>query len=160
MAKVNLGRIGFELQGAYEAAYPYKKLDVVNYNGYTYVARKNNPSVLPNTTDWQVLGVTESTGTFELLLGEDMPSAVSLLVHDSSYVKIGKLIHVNMLLTFGNIQYGQEILLKGIPFPAASETNLQSNLAVAVLSDTEISSVYSGFVEAGEVSITGSYISI
>lgn len=52
----NLGRIGMNVRGAYSATANYEKLDVVSYNGSSYVAKAACTNVLPtNTEKWELL---------------------------------------------------------------------------------------------------------
>lgn len=52
----NLGRIGFNLRGAYDAAANYERLDVVNYNGSSYAAIDESIGVVPtNAEHWMLL---------------------------------------------------------------------------------------------------------
>ena len=54
MASVNLGRVGFVLRGTYNSSTAYKQLDVVYYNGSTYVAKINITGISPgNPSAWQ-----------------------------------------------------------------------------------------------------------
>ena len=41
MANYELGRIGLNLRGSYDAAMTYQRLDTVTYNGSSYVALEN-----------------------------------------------------------------------------------------------------------------------
>lgn len=54
----NLGRVGLVLKGAWDSATTYVPLDVVAYDGNSWVAKRNNTNVTPNTTnssDWQLI---------------------------------------------------------------------------------------------------------
>ena len=56
MASINLGRVGFVMRGTYNSSTAYKQLDVVYYNGSSYVAKINNTGIAPNNTSaWQEL---------------------------------------------------------------------------------------------------------
>ena len=56
MASINLGRVGFVPRGAYNSGTAYKQLDVVYYNGSSYVAKINCTGIAPgNTSAWQEL---------------------------------------------------------------------------------------------------------
>lgn len=57
MAKVNLGRVGFVMQGAYDSNKTYKRLDCVTANNVTYSAKEDVPAGTPvtNTQYWQVV---------------------------------------------------------------------------------------------------------
>lgn len=67
MATQILGKVGMVLKGEYNNATNYQKLDVVIYNGQSYVAKENTTGNLPtNTTYWQLLaekGYTPIKGT-------------------------------------------------------------------------------------------------
>lgn len=52
----NLGRIGLNLRGDYDAATTYEKLDVVQYKGNSYAAKGTCTGILPtNTNSWMML---------------------------------------------------------------------------------------------------------
>ena len=56
MASINLGRVGFVMRGTYNSSTAYKQLDVVFYNGSSYVAKINCTGIAPgNATAWQEL---------------------------------------------------------------------------------------------------------
>lgn len=58
MAVQNLGRVGIVLKGAWNSATNYVALDLVSYDGNSWVAKRNNTNVTPNTTnsdDWQLI---------------------------------------------------------------------------------------------------------
>lgn len=56
MASINLGRVGFVLRGTYNSSTAYKQLDVVYYNGSSYVAKINCTGIAPgNASAWQEL---------------------------------------------------------------------------------------------------------
>lgn len=47
----NLGRIGLNLRGDYDAATTYEKLDVVHYKGNSYAAKGACTGILPTDTN-------------------------------------------------------------------------------------------------------------
>lgn len=52
----NLGRIGLNLRGDYDAATTYEKLDVVQYKGNSYAAKGACTGILPtDTNSWMML---------------------------------------------------------------------------------------------------------
>ncbi len=54
MAEYNLGRVGLVIKGEYDNTTQYKKLDVVFFNGRTYVAKRDAKGQEPtNTVYWQ-----------------------------------------------------------------------------------------------------------
>lgn len=58
MAVKNLGRVGLVLKGDWSDATTYVKLDVVAYDGNSWVAKRSNTNVTPDTTnsdDWQLI---------------------------------------------------------------------------------------------------------
>lgn len=56
MASINLGRVGFVLRGIWTSSAYYDPLDVVLYNGNSYVAKATNNSQSPTlSTYWQPL---------------------------------------------------------------------------------------------------------
>lgn len=58
MASVNLGRVGLVLQGDWNSTTQYVPLDVVSYDGNSWVARQTNTNITPNTTNnafWQLI---------------------------------------------------------------------------------------------------------
>lgn len=79
MAKVNLGRVGFVMQGAYDSSKTYKRLDCVTANNVTYSAKEDVPAGTPvtNTQYWQVV-----------LDGQGIAQDVSQLKGDISDLKI------------------------------------------------------------------------
>lgn len=64
MATVNLGRIKFVWQGAYNGATNYVADDVVSYNGTSYICILASTNNLPtNTTYWNVMSSAGTNGT-------------------------------------------------------------------------------------------------
>lgn len=65
MAVANLGRVSFVLQGDYDSAKAYTRLDVVNLNGFAYAAISDVPAgnPPPDTTYWQQMSVQGPPGT-------------------------------------------------------------------------------------------------
>lgn len=60
---VTLGTVGFKPTGAYDNTREYKKLDVVIYQGSSYVAKSDSIGQLPtNTTYWELLVQKGDTG--------------------------------------------------------------------------------------------------
>lgn len=61
----NLGRILPVFRGTWNVAAVYEVMDVVYYNGSSYVAKSNNTNKLPtNTTYWQIIALKgELSGT-------------------------------------------------------------------------------------------------
>lgn len=58
MAAVNLGRVGLVLHGDWSGAVTYAALDVVAYDGNSWVAKRSNTNVEPTTEnddDWQLI---------------------------------------------------------------------------------------------------------
>ena len=58
MATVNLGRVGIVPKGAWNSATQYVKLDLVSNDGNSWLAKRDNKNVTPNTTntnDWQLI---------------------------------------------------------------------------------------------------------
>lgn len=58
MVVQNLGRVGLVLKGDWSATTQYEKLDVIAYDGNSWVAKRSNKNVTPNTTnsdDWQLI---------------------------------------------------------------------------------------------------------
>ena len=58
MAVQNLGRVGLVLKGDWSSSTAYVPLDVVSYDGNSWVAKRNNTNVEPNTintSDWQLI---------------------------------------------------------------------------------------------------------
>ena len=55
MATVNLGRVGLVLKGEYDASTKYEKLDVVTYQGSSYIAKQTTTGNAPtNESFWQL----------------------------------------------------------------------------------------------------------
>lgn len=64
MAAYELGKIGLNLKGAYNASTSYNKLDVVNYNGNSYAALDACVGVAPtNTSKWMLLAQGASSAS-------------------------------------------------------------------------------------------------
>ena len=62
MATTNLGKVSVTPKGAFTTGTSYEKLDIVTDQGSGYLSLKdNNPSALPNTTDWQLLAARGTT---------------------------------------------------------------------------------------------------
>ena len=58
-----LGRVGIRVLGAYQAGTDYEALDMVSYNGDSYIARCATKDKLPiNTDDWMPAGLKGDTG--------------------------------------------------------------------------------------------------
>ena len=58
MAVQNLGRVGIVPKGAWNSTTNYVPLDLVSYDGNSWVAKRNNTNVTPNTNntdDWQLI---------------------------------------------------------------------------------------------------------
>ena len=51
MATYNLGRVGLKVLGEYNNTTPYEKLDVVYFNGSSYVSLTDNVGVVPTNTE-------------------------------------------------------------------------------------------------------------
>lgn len=65
MAAINIGRILPIFKGTYNSSTTYNKLDVVMYNGSSYVANSTTTNVLPtNTTNWTCIAKSASWETF------------------------------------------------------------------------------------------------
>lgn len=52
MAKQNLGRVAMESKGEYSSATSYEKLDIVTYEGSSYVCKKDSTGNLPTNTEY------------------------------------------------------------------------------------------------------------
>jgi len=50
MATYTIGQIGLRLRGDYNSSVTYSKLDVVSYNGCSYIASDQSTGVLPTNT--------------------------------------------------------------------------------------------------------------
>ena len=59
----NLGRIGLNLRGDFDAAASYEKLDAVFYDGSSYAAKSACTGVLPTNTDFWTLLASGTPGT-------------------------------------------------------------------------------------------------
>lgn len=57
MASINLGRVGFVLRGTWTSGTTYNPLDVVLYNGTSYVAKTTSTNLDPSSASaaWQDL---------------------------------------------------------------------------------------------------------
>lgn len=65
MAAINIGRILPIFKGSYNSSTTYNKLDVVFYNGSSYVANTTTTNVLPtNTTNWTCVASASSWENF------------------------------------------------------------------------------------------------
>ena len=64
MAKVNLGKVALTANGTWNNANVYDKLDIVNYNGNSYIAKTSVPSGIAITNEqyWQLLAEKGETG--------------------------------------------------------------------------------------------------
>lgn len=84
MANVNYqdaGRVGFVTKGDYSASTTYNKLDVVKYNGISYICRVDNstgvaPTAGTTTTNWQP--ITDKAGHDLYVLTSSGPITLSL----------------------------------------------------------------------------------
>ena len=66
MAEYALGRIGLNPRGAYNTGATYEKLDIVSYNGNSYVALMPCTGAVPtDTTRWMLLAQGAVTPAFE-----------------------------------------------------------------------------------------------
>lgn len=84
MAKQNLGRVAMDFKGEYSSSATYNKLDVVTYNGSSYVCNVDNTrGVIPTNTDnWNLLaekGYTPVRGT-DYWTNQDKTEVVSSAV--------------------------------------------------------------------------------
>ena len=56
MSTYTIGRVGLTFRGAYDSAAVYNYLDVVRYNGASYVAKAQCTGIVPTNTDnWELL---------------------------------------------------------------------------------------------------------
>ena len=70
MATYELGKIGLNLRGTYNASTAYKKLDVVNYNCSSYAALADTTGTAPtDATKWMLLA--QGSGVQTTVLGFD-----------------------------------------------------------------------------------------
>ena len=51
MATYSLGRVGLKVLGEYDNNTPYEKMDVVYFNGCSYVSLTDNVGVAPTITE-------------------------------------------------------------------------------------------------------------
>lgn len=78
MAIYNLGKIGMNPCGAYSATKQYSKLDVVSYNGGSYMALSDCVGVAPTATDkWMVLAQGSASAAMTLNMDADSKFNVS-----------------------------------------------------------------------------------
>lgn len=72
MATYNIGKIGMTPKGTYNASTAYEKLDVVSYNGSSYVALDNCTGIAPtNTSKWMILAQGNASQAATTVLGFD-----------------------------------------------------------------------------------------
>lgn len=70
MAQINIGRILPIFQGSWRGDRTYEKLDIVYYNGNSYVAKETNINKIPNeTTVWQVVAIKGENGGVNYSVG-------------------------------------------------------------------------------------------
>lgn len=81
----NAGRIGFVLKGAYDSSVQYKKLDVVGYNGSTYVAMKDTKGHLPTETSYWQKMTDNNAGSTRMNEGEVSVQSTSANVYKVTY---------------------------------------------------------------------------
>lgn len=85
MATVNLGRIKFVWQGAYNGATAYVADDVVSYNGSSYICILASTGNLPtNTTYWNQMSQAGTNGTNGTDVGTVITTQGDLLYRDAS----------------------------------------------------------------------------
>ena len=77
MATYNLGRIGLNVRGEYDAAATYEELDVVNYNGSSYVAKDSSTNILPTDTQYWAL-VARGNPVSSITYMETLPTTGTL----------------------------------------------------------------------------------
>ena len=80
MANINLGKVALTAAGDYDSNATYEKLDIVNYQGSSYVAKKNVPigTNINNEEYWQLLAKRSgslSIGTVETVSSSTDASA-------------------------------------------------------------------------------------
>lgn len=66
MANINLGKVALNTTGGWDSTTTYEKLDIVSYQGNSYIAKQNVPSgvsVTTGTNYWQLLAEKGETGT-------------------------------------------------------------------------------------------------
>lgn len=72
MTKANLGKVSLVPRGAYSASETYQPLDIVSYNGGSFVARTENIGIEPSEGEnWQQLASNADDGTYELIASID-----------------------------------------------------------------------------------------
>jgi hypothetical protein len=85
MATVNLGRIKFVWQGAYNGATAYVADDVVSYNGSSYICILASTGNLPtNATYWQQMSSAGTNGTNGTDVGTTITTQGDILYRDAS----------------------------------------------------------------------------
>ena len=79
MTTLNLGRVAMKGQGTYDAATTYKILDVVNYNGGTYMYINDTAGsghLVTDTDYWQQISLETATGA-EIIAGTEAGKLVT-----------------------------------------------------------------------------------
>jgi len=85
MATVNLGRIKFVWQGAYNGATAYVADDVVSYNGSSYICILASTGNLPtNATYWQQMSSAGTNGTNGTDLGTTLTTQGDIVYRSAS----------------------------------------------------------------------------
>lgn len=97
MSTYNLGRILPEFRGTWEAAYNYFPLDVVLYQGSSYVAKSTitagtgNPTT--NTNNWQMIAAAgEISGT---LTPEQQQAIINAVIQQGGFVSDSNYVHTD-----------------------------------------------------------------
>lgn len=76
MAKTNLGRVSIISRGKYSSATKYERLDIVSYQGSSYIAKQDCTGVVPtNTAYWDLIAEKGETGKTDVSIAKNLNSA-------------------------------------------------------------------------------------
>lgn len=146
MATVNLGRIKFVWQGAYNGATAYVADDVVSYNGSSYICILASTGNLPtNTTYWNQMSQAGTNGTNGTDVGTVITTQGDLLYRDASGLQrlgagtSGQFLKTNgaganpawASVVSGILQVKSVTLTTSVSFSSSSYTNI-SGLSLSI----------------------------
>lgn len=119
MAKQNLGRVSIVFKGEYNVNTQYEQLDVVSYNGSSYIALKLTKGNAPTNTEyWGVMAEKgEATDLSLYSLISETGNKIELTIDNNTYVMSLKLKDKNNnTISMGSIDLPLETMVVGASY--------------------------------------------
>lgn len=150
MATVNLGRIKFVWQGAYNGATAYVADDVVSYNGSSYICILASTGNLPtNTTYWSQMSQAGTNGTNGTDVGTVITTQGDLLYRSASgLARLGAGTSGQVLTTQGSGANPQWSTVSS-DYVKLTSTNITSSVASVNIDGFFDDTTYGGYVVYG-----------